>query len=1341
MDTRAYTVDNLFDLVEVSGLATKVPNWVVILMTGDTDLFLKLVRQLSYPFVNANMIVQSDYDPSGLDTAALFTFLPSACLTEEVLSHFELLDLNNHHNLAKICLTRDQNFILQLINHSRKPILIDIFFDNVHLLEFLAKERLFNVMDALITYSATPINPKLVRTTSITKTLIDLLLELKKKKQIQDLKDTFDKLMSAQSIAKRFTKPTINAKPAYITASRAANDLMGAIAECDLVRLQHADSRYFASVPIDSHPFIALTAEQQAGIYYYIIYSSKDHKLLVNFINWLYQNNNFLKTRLNLTEDHLSAYLGQEFNVASDAKDALGSAPQDCYLQLGIHIDNTLQDSIFAKLDHTRLKKPFMSTGICAYYAKYPENACDLEEVAADDPPKPLWLSILMHGDKALFIKLAQLQNKLGKIDGNVRTELDCGDTSAYFTIIPGDAICPEVLQYFKPFRLNDASTSSPGFTNLYHLVTHLPGEKDLESIVEHSQKPILIDFSAHQSQICLPTRLISSGTGSTFFKYAKYSCSYIDLSQFVYTGVTLEEFLLKHKKNYLLKVIKEVNAKHPRLVVKNKSKPESTPPAASIPPAAAKQPAQAKKESEVPTKTDNNSKLSQLRSLLTKVTQALEIDFEITVDGTTGCTVLLKGARMTELAPLLKHFPKCKVDANSAVFTGSINAILKAIRLAASASTPSDNPNKTDVKVEFTEAKIISMRESLHHAFAQEEKTKITWDSKKEYFVISYRTDVWTIREYQSRSGALFVVNVDPGDINTVVIPRIIAHLTEKKDVEARHDDSNNELIIIPKRDAIQTSVNLHIITFNMITTKNRAIAAPPLAKPVAVAAPVAALPKPAAAKPEATRLTLFSNEKLKDKEKKAAEQALIKCFKHICSMASDLPSNSFEFLDGEFLKQNRKLSLSFSTKPRPTIGQIPTDVLFSALSVAINLQLPDKTSFRCLDNDACYFILHTSLTELQGLNLEAIKEHLKDNAKPREIKPTANNLLTQACSVPAHIAKGLNTSDHTYQSIEVMLLDALGAPLCAINGLTWNLMNRGISKQDNADLNKLNWSNNGFNHTEGKEYFDRKQRQLDKILDLLGDEQDFMFLQEIDILTYPKHANEEDRQKHEDIKSAFLAKLSKVGEEGWSYCSSYGEGNRALVTLYNKKRLTFLNQQKSIFNGTAFECKFKTNNQKFVTLTNIHLDYNNTNPLIIDGYQRAQIQNNEFTIIGGDTNLRDNLLGMLIDPEISTNIFAVEQNREVFISDRLENSKKKRGIDGFAVNPTETTQVVVRPGNSEVFEFNAVKNEYRVVPWLPQKNDASCKHVSAIGQPCVATPKVVPPEAVRLEKLQPRI
>jgi hypothetical protein len=301
-----------------------------------------------------------------------------------------------------------------------------------------------------------------------------------------------------------------------------------------------------------------------------------------------------------------------------------------------------------------------------------------------------------------------------------------------------------------------------------------------------------------------------------------------------------------------------------------------------------------------------------------------------------------------------------------------------------------------------------------------------------------------------------------------------------------------------------------------------------------------------------------------------------------------------------------------------------------------------------------------------------------------------------------PIDPRSGDNTSDHTYQSVMVQLTDDKEKNLMSLRGATWNLLNRCES----AKTNKRGISNNPWHMDETPlEYISRKEKQMAKIIQILSDPQqgqkDFMLLQEIDIfIARIKGFSSDEMNKLTVLRADFQTNLQKIGYALITpeYINGFVQQPAAIIFKKNVLELVNGTERGVLPNDEnahrAFEAEFKhIKTGKLVTLVSLHLDYTHDYSVQIPGFQEMKTAMDKFTIMGGDTNHAPNhqITGFINNWNNITNVNGYAENDKITLTgNHKDNEAVKKCYDGFFVNPTSTTKVIVVEQKSEVFTKN---------------------------------------------------
>lgn len=270
--------------------------------------------------------------------------------------------------------------------------------------------------------------------------------------------------------------------------------------------------------------------------------------------------------------------------------------------------------------------------------------------------------------------------------------------------------------------------------------------------------------------------------------------------------------------------------------------------------------------------------------------------------------------------------------------------------------------------------------------------------------------------------------------------------------------------------------------------------------------------------------------------------------------------------------------------------------------------------------------------------------------------------------------------TSDHTYQTATAVSYTSDGTPL-SLTGMTWNLLNKATAKSP-----ERTYSNNPFDVDEFEQYYQLRKRNQLRFLghQIRTGSIDYIVLQEVDIFT-------------KDPLLPFVKEfLDYVRNTGWQivHTEKSDEVRMPLVILYDSRKLSFVSKR-AVFSvagsskKTALEATFNYNGTNAqVCITNMHLDYNTDHRQEIIEYQKQQIAENKFTIIGGDANHSQSkeYYSLVGDLDIATNI-SIPSEGEV-ASD--EGGKCLKRLDGFMVSPANAAvRVEITEGSGAYFRW----------------------------------------------------
>lgn len=347
---------------------------------------------------------------------------------------------------------------------------------------------------------------------------------------------------------------------------------------------------------------------------------------------------------------------------------------------------------------------------------------------------------------------------------------------------------------------------------------------------------------------------------------------------------------------------------------------------------------------------------------------------------------------------------------------------------------------------------------------------------------------------------------------------------------------------------------------------------------------------------------------------------------------------------------------------------------------------------------------------------------------------------------------------SDHAHQTMQFSKVTPdRTKKLFTLTVSTVNLLNWGFSKESHGEF-----KNNPWNIEETfAEYFNRKKQQLDQILKILQGDQgmmsglstwwsgqapdpakDAMFLQEIDIFLNKRLGSAEATNKLNALKSEFFQKLKNIGYDMVITRPIPGCKQQPLAILYNTKTLKFTGQARGILDYNndhdfrGFECLFERlvdnkPTKDIVALASVHLKYGPNYSQIIPEYQRKQVENNIFTIMGGDTNHAPNIdiVGSIACYNTVTTIEGDEQGNE---SGLHQNTDRAKCYDVFFMNPDKAHRAHALEIEAEEFVKNNNSNKYQLVRQnfaeRRKNNPDTLQHLSPVGQPWAkgAQPKI---------------
>ena len=140
--------------------------------------------------------------------------------------------------------------------------------------------------------------------------------------------------------------------------------------------------------------------------------------------------------------------------------------------------------------------------------------------------------------------------------------------------------------------------------------------------------------------------------------------------------------------------------------------------------------------------------------------------------------------------------------------------------------------------------------------------------------------------------------------------------------------------------------------------------------------------------------------------------------------------------------------------------------------------------------------------------------------------------------------------TSDHAWRSIAVNFIGVQPQDSFHLQGATWNMQVWCISQADAKKRAQPGWTVHGNNPMDISEdpddYYARKRQQIIKLKAIMGDKNQFIFLQEPDWVNHPR------------LLTEYQAMLA---QNGWGMVRSiqtkHDQTHQNLVTLYDTRKL----------------------------------------------------------------------------------------------------------------------------------------------------------------------------------------
>lgn len=324
--------------------------------------------------------------------------------------------------------------------------------------------------------------------------------------------------------------------------------------------------------------------------------------------------------------------------------------------------------------------------------------------------------------------------------------------------------------------------------------------------------------------------------------------------------------------------------------------------------------------------------------------------------------------------------------------------------------------------------------------------------------------------------------------------------------------------------------------------------------------------------------------------------------------------------------------------------------------------------------------------------------------------------------------------TSDHAERTVKVNFISALSQQVdLSANVLTWNMMNKCYSKNPN---NPKSYSNNPLNQAEdASQYLMRKRLQFGQFMQrieeskVLGQPLDFLMLQEIDFLENPRNFDDAATQQAKvDLKKEFLAMLTNAG---YDMVMRFGNTKRkALAVVFRKDAWIYsLNAgRKDVLDASGKSCGMEVNflhrqSWKKCAITPVHLDFNHDYRQDIEVYQKQQVAQGRYMIMGGDTNHPQNYESesMIINfSQYPSNIDGIEDTQTGVYrpTDQQIASGGKSFLkcyDGFFVSPCQESYAHIVETQGSYFEIQSDGTvSVRALP----DDRAHVNHTSLVGR-----------------------
>jgi hypothetical protein len=341
---------------------------------------------------------------------------------------------------------------------------------------------------------------------------------------------------------------------------------------------------------------------------------------------------------------------------------------------------------------------------------------------------------------------------------------------------------------------------------------------------------------------------------------------------------------------------------------------------------------------------------------------------------------------------------------------------------------------------------------------------------------------------------------------------------------------------------------------------------------------------------------------------------------------------------------------------------------------------------------------------------------------------------------------------SDHTGQQGTVRYYGRSDGdkPTLEFSVFTLNLADRYTEmKIKNAAGVPLMKFNNPYHTTEDAiAYRQRKQAQIEMLIQKMDAGVDFICLQEADFLTQLGGNNNDKRifsPVAADLKTQFLKKIEaknygiiipnpdmnegeKLQHNVIIYTKSKWEINskKDMEPLFGVKKIS-RNMEYINYRGLGQEFRSleldkdgrKIKDGRRVNIVSYHGDYDNkTHDSDMRNYLTSQINSGVYTVVAGDTNHSSNDETYKLSNRMCATNFARDENDDYKLIDK--NSKTISDFDGFFVSPTENTKAEF--SLTECEQFIIRNGEIMIISFMPQEK---LTFTSDFKEPCLKNGK----------------